>query len=54
METSAGSVQRLSELVEASGIADMERGGDKQKRAMVRLKGAGRDLGWVERSKTHR
>jgi uncharacterized LabA/DUF88 family protein len=46
---------RLSELVEATGIADMERVGDKQKRAMVRLKeGTGGDLGWVERSKTHR
>ncbi len=29
---------RLSELVEASGIATIERVGDKQKRAMVRLK----------------
>ena len=46
---------RLSELVEASGIADMERVGDKQKRAMVRLKGGGgTDLGWLERGKTHR
>ena len=44
---------RLSELVEASGLADMERVGDKQKRAMVRLKGgtAG-ELGWLARGKT--
>jgi uncharacterized LabA/DUF88 family protein len=46
---------RLSELVEASGLADMERVGDKQKRAMVRLKGgtAG-ELGWLARGKTAR
>jgi uncharacterized LabA/DUF88 family protein len=44
---------RLSELVEASGLAEMERVGDKQKRAMVRLKGgtAG-ELGWLARGKT--
>ena len=30
---------RLSDLVEASAIAEMERVGDKQKRAVVRLKG---------------
>jgi uncharacterized LabA/DUF88 family protein len=46
---------RLSELVAASGIAEMERGGDKQKRAMVRLKGGtGGDLGWLERGKKAR
>ena len=46
---------RLSELVAASGIAEMERVGDKQKRAMVRLKGgAGGDLGWLERGKRER
>ncbi len=46
---------RLSELVEASGIAEMERVGDKQKRAMVRLKGgtAG-ELGWLARGKPGR
>ena len=44
---------RLSELVEASGIADMERVGDKQKRAMVRLKGSGGgELGWLTRGKS--
>jgi hypothetical protein len=32
---------RLSDLVEASGIADIERMGDKQKRVMARLKGSG-------------
>ncbi|HLH92840.1 MAG TPA: NYN domain-containing protein [Xanthobacteraceae bacterium] len=43
---------RLSELVAATGIADMERVGDKQKRPMVRLKGrAGGDLGWLQRGK---
>jgi len=41
-------------LVEASGLAEMERVGDKQKRAMVRLKGAGGDLEWVERSRIGR
>ena len=46
---------RLSELVEASGIADMERGGDKQKRAMVRLKEAtAGGLGWLNRGRTQR
>jgi len=46
---------RLSELVEASGITEMERVGDKQKRAMVRLTGSsGGELGWVERSRTRR
>jgi uncharacterized LabA/DUF88 family protein len=46
---------RLSELVDASGLADMERVGDKQKRAMVRLKGsAGGDLGWLTRGKSGR
>ena len=39
---------------EASGLAEMERVGDKQKRAMVRLKGAGGDLEWVERSRIGR
>jgi len=34
-------------LVEASGLAEMERVGD-------RLKGTGGDLGWVERSRTGR
>ena len=33
---------RLSELVEASGIADIERVGDKRKLVMVRLKPNGR------------
>ena len=43
---------RLSELVEASGLAEMERVGDKQKRAMVRLKdGTAGDLGWLARGK---
>ncbi len=43
---------RLSELVAASGLAEMERGGDKGKRAMVRLKGgpAG-ERGWLARGK---
>ena len=46
---------RLSELVAATGIAEMERVGDKQKRAMVRLKGgAGGDLGWLQRGKSGR
>jgi uncharacterized LabA/DUF88 family protein len=46
---------RLSELVEASGIAEMERVGDKQKRAMVRLKGGTvGELGWLARGKTGR
>ena len=46
---------RLSELVEASGLAEMERGGDNQRRAMVRLKGgtAG-ELGWLARGKRGR
>jgi len=44
---------RLSELVAASGLADMERVGDKQKRAMVRLKGSGGgELGWLTRGKS--
>ena len=43
---------RLSELVAATGIAEMERVGDKQRRPMVRLKGgAGGDLGWLQRGK---
>jgi uncharacterized LabA/DUF88 family protein len=33
---------RLSELVEASGIADIERVGDKRKLVLIRLKGGGR------------
>jgi len=46
---------RLSELVEASGLAEMERVGDKQKRAMVRLKdGIVGELGWLARGKTQR
>ena len=46
---------RLSELVEASGLAEMERVGDKQKRAMVRLKeGTAGELGWLARGKTQR
>ena len=46
---------RLSELVEASGLAEMERVGDKQKRAMVRLKdGTVGELGWLARGKTQR
>jgi uncharacterized LabA/DUF88 family protein len=44
---------RLSELVAASGLGDMERVGDKQKRAMVRLKKSGTagELGWLTRGK---
>ena len=43
---------RLSELVEASGLAEMERGGDNQRRAMVRLKGGGDGgMGWLARGK---
>ena len=46
---------RLGELVDASGLAEIERVGDKQKRAMVRLKtGGGGDLGWLARGKTSR
>jgi uncharacterized LabA/DUF88 family protein len=47
---------RLSELVAASGLGDMERVGDKQKRAMVRLKKSGTagELGWLERAKPRR
>jgi uncharacterized LabA/DUF88 family protein len=47
---------RLSELVAASGLGDMERVGDKQKRAMVRLKGGGAagELGWLTRGKSGR
>ena len=47
---------RLSELVAASGLADMERVGDKQKRAMVRLKKSGTagELGWLTRGKSGR
>jgi uncharacterized LabA/DUF88 family protein len=47
---------RLSELVAASGLADMERIGDKQKRAMVRLKKSGTagELGWLERARPRR
>jgi uncharacterized LabA/DUF88 family protein len=43
---------RLSELVEASGLSEMERGGENSRRAMVRLKGgtAG-ELGWLARGK---
>jgi hypothetical protein len=47
---------RLSELVAASGLGDMERVGDKQKRAMVRLKKSGTagELGWLTRGKSGR
>ena len=46
---------RLSELVAATGIADMERTGDKQKRAMVRLRGGtASELKWLERGKSER
>jgi uncharacterized LabA/DUF88 family protein len=44
---------RLSELVAASGLAEMERSGEKGKRAMVRLKdGTAGELGWLARGKT--
>src|ERR1700716_2228540 len=46
---------RLSDLVEASGIAGMERVGDKQKHSMVRHKGGrGGGVGGLEGSKTRR